>query len=164
MENFPQKLLYALAVMAFLALPASAKDTSFVSKSLKNETVTGPNGAITVQDALDVDQRSGVDEKVAEELAKGVYHIRGWGLAHTIAIDAPEGWIIVDTGDSTKTAADMRQRLEQAVGKKIKVAAVLYTHSHYTDGTRMPGWTRAPRSGATRIWTSTNERIPASAS
>ncbi|MGD2037686.1 MAG: hypothetical protein PVH28_07365 [Desulfobacterales bacterium] len=29
----------------------------------------------------------------------------------------------------------MRKRLEEKVGKKIKVAAVLYTHSHYTDGT-----------------------------
>ena len=41
----------------------------------------------------------------------------------------------MDTGDSTKTAADMRKRLEKKVGKKIKVAAILYTHSHYTDGT-----------------------------
>jgi len=29
----------------------------------------------------------------------------------------------------------MRDRLEEKVGKKIKVAAILYTHSHYTDGT-----------------------------
>ena len=99
MKAFIQKILYALVVIPFLSLPASAEDISFVSKSLKNETVTAPNGAITVQDALDVNERSGVHEKVAEELAKGVYHIRGWGIAHTIAIDAPEGWIIVDTGD-----------------------------------------------------------------
>lgn len=135
MKAFIQRMLYALTVIPFLALPASAEDTSFVSKSLKNETVTAPNGAITVQDALNVDRLLGADEKVVDEITKGVYHIRGWGIAHTIAIDAPEGWIIVDTGDSTKNAADMRQRLEQTVGKKIKVTAILYTHSHYTDGT-----------------------------
>ncbi len=79
---------------------------------------------------------SGVPTRnTVDEVTKGVYHIRGWGIAHTIAIDAPEGWIIVDTGDSTKTAADMRKRLEEKVGKRIKVAAILYTHSHYTDGT-----------------------------
>jgi alkyl sulfatase BDS1-like metallo-beta-lactamase superfamily hydrolase len=77
----------------------------------------------------------GADKKVAQELVEGVYHIRGWGIAHTIAIDAPEGWIIVDTGDSTNTATEMRNRLEQTVGEKINVAAILYTHSHYTDGT-----------------------------
>lgn len=135
MKVFLQKLLYAVVVIHFLTMTASADDTSFVSKSLKNETVTAPNGAITVQDALSVNKLLGAEEKVVDEIGKGVYHIRGWGIAHTIAIDAPEGWIIVDTGDSTTTAADMRKRLEQKVGKKIKVAAVLYTHSHYTDGT-----------------------------
>jgi alkyl sulfatase BDS1-like metallo-beta-lactamase superfamily hydrolase len=122
-------------MVSLLAVPVSAKDTSFFSKSLKEETVTAPNGAITVQDALNVNKLMGAHKKVVDEITKGVYHIRGWGIAHSIAIDAPEGWIIVDTGDSTQAAAEMRQRLEQKVGKKIKVAAVLYTHSHYTEGT-----------------------------
>ncbi|MBW1865926.1 MAG: hypothetical protein JRI64_09935, partial [Deltaproteobacteria bacterium] len=108
-------------------MPVSAKDTSFVSMSLNEKTVTAPNGAVTVEDALTVNKLMGADKKVADEITRGVYHIRGWGIAHTIAI--------VDTGDSTNTAADMRKRLEEKVGKKIKVAAILYTHSHYTDGT-----------------------------
>jgi len=135
MNAFTKWILCALTVIPFLSLPAIAKDASFISKSLKDETVTAPNGAVTVQDALNVNKLLGAHEKVVDELTKGVYHIRGWGIGHTIAIDAPEGWIIVDTGDSTKTAADMRKRLEEKVGKKIKVAAILYTHSHYTDGT-----------------------------
>ena len=77
----------------------------------------------------------GADKKVVHEITDGVYHIRGWGIAHTIAINAPKGWIIVDTGDSTNTAAQMRERLEQKIGKKVNVSAILYTHSHYTDGT-----------------------------
>ena len=132
---FIQNMLCALVVIPFLALSASAEDTSFISKSLKEETVTAPNGAITTRDALNVNKLLGAHEKVVHEITEGVYHIRGWGIAHTIAIDAPEGWIIVDTGDTTKTAADMRKRLEEKIGKKIKVAAILYTHSHYTDGT-----------------------------
>jgi len=135
MKTILQQLICVLVVIPFLVLPAGAESISFVSKSLKNETVTAPNGAITVQDTLNVNKLLGAHEKVVDEITKGVYHIRGWGIAHTIAIDAPEGWIIVDTGDSTKTAADMRKRLEQKVGKKIEVAAILYTHSHYTDGT-----------------------------
>ncbi|MHC4371963.1 MAG: alkyl sulfatase dimerization domain-containing protein [Planctomycetota bacterium] len=108
---------------------------SFVSPSLFEKTVTAPNGAVTVADALRVDKLMGAHKKEVEELTAGVYHIRGWGIAHTIAIDAPKGWIIVDTGDSTATAADMRKYLEEKVGRKIEVAAILYTHSHYTDGT-----------------------------
>jgi alkyl sulfatase BDS1-like metallo-beta-lactamase superfamily hydrolase len=135
MKVFIQNMLCALVVIPFLALSASAEDTSFISNSLKEETVTAPNGAITTQDALNVNKLLGAHEKVVHEITEGVYHIRGWGIAHTIAIDAPEGWIIVDTGDTTKTAAEMRKWLEEKVGKKIKVAAILYTHSHYTDGT-----------------------------
>jgi len=37
--------------------------------------------------------------------------------------------------DKDVSLPPMRKRLEKKVGKKIKVAAILYTHSHYTDGT-----------------------------
>ncbi len=128
-------LALLLGLTLLLATPAIAEEESPPNMSLVNETVTAPNGAITVADALRVNALMGVEEKIVEELADGVYHIRGWDLANTIAIDAPEGWIIVDTGVSTKKAADMRKHLEEKVGKKVKVAAILYTHSHYTDGT-----------------------------
>ncbi|HEY5309213.1 MAG TPA: alkyl sulfatase dimerization domain-containing protein, partial [Casimicrobiaceae bacterium] len=109
---------------------------SWHSQSLTTETVAGPNGAITTRTALTVNARMGVtDSKVAEQVAAGVYALRGWGIAHSFAIEAPNGWIIVDTGDSTRAAAEMRETLERAVGKKIKVAAILLTHWHYADGT-----------------------------
>ena len=130
-----QKVLVISLVLALYAGLVFAQEAPFISKSLSEDTVIGPNGAVTVADALAVSQLMGAEKKVAHEITKGVYHIRGWGIAHTIAIDAPKGWIIVDTGDSTRTAAEMRDRLEKKAGKKIKVAAILYTHSHYTDGT-----------------------------
>jgi alkyl sulfatase BDS1-like metallo-beta-lactamase superfamily hydrolase len=115
---------------------AAQAEPPWHSQSLTNETVTGPNGAITTRTALTVNPRMGVtDTKVAEQVAEGVYALRGWGIAHSFAIEAPNGWIIVDTGDSTKAAAEMRETLERAVGKKIKVAAILLTHWHYADGT-----------------------------
>ena len=64
-----------------------------------------------------------------------MYALRGWGIAHSFAIEAPNGWIVVDTGDSTRAAAEMRETLERAVGRKIRVAAILLTHWHYADGT-----------------------------
>ena len=109
---------------------------SWSSRSLTMETVTGPNGVITTDTALTADARMGItDSKVAEQVAPGVYALRGWGIAHSFAIEAPNGWIIVDTGDSTRAAAEMRETLEQTLGHKIKVAAILLTHWHYADGT-----------------------------
>ena len=101
-----KKKVLAIGLMLVLhAGLASAQEASFISKSLSKETIIGPNGAVTVADAVVVSQLMGAEEKVVHEITEGVYHIRGWGIAHTIAIDAPKGWIIVDTGDSTKTAS-----------------------------------------------------------
>jgi len=147
----PYRKLNITVFVAALALgahpPAHAADaadgsreagsqTSWHSRSLTMETVTGPNGVITTDTALTANARMGItDSKVAEQVAAGVYALRGWGIAHSFAIEAPNGWIVVDTGDSTRAAAEMRETLERAVGKKIKVAAILLTHWHYADGT-----------------------------
>ena len=82
---------------------------SWYSPSLSAETVIGPKGAVTTDTAPTVNARMGItDSKVAEQVAAGVYALRGWGIAHSFAIEAPDGWIIVDTGDSTR-AAPMRE-------------------------------------------------------
>ena len=147
----PNRKLTITGLVAALALaahpPAHAADaadgsreagsqTSWHSQSLTTETVTGPNGSITTPTSLTVNARLGVTEsKIVEPVAPGVYALRGWGIAASFAIEAPNGWIIVDTGDSTQAAAEMREKLASSVGKKIKVAAILLTHWHYADGT-----------------------------
>ena len=126
---------------------AAAAETSWHSPSLTMETVTGPNGVITTPAALRANALWGItDKKVAEAVIPGVYALRGWGIANTFAIEAPGGWIVVDTGDSTRAAAEMREMLERTLGKKIKVAAILLTHWHYADGTG--AWLDA----GTEIW------------
>ncbi|MFZ0131826.1 MAG: alkyl sulfatase dimerization domain-containing protein [Desulfobacterales bacterium] len=132
----PQSASAAQTAAAPAGAPAGEAEASWHSQSLTTETVTGPNGSITTPTALTVNPRMGATEtKIAEPVAKGVYALRGWGIAASFAIDAPNGWIIVDTGDSTQAAAEMRKTLESAVGRKIKVAAILLTHWHYADGT-----------------------------
>jgi hypothetical protein len=54
--------------------------------ALTGETVIAPNGAITTHAALDVNAGMGVSDKIADEIIEGVYHLRMWGLAHTIAV------------------------------------------------------------------------------
>jgi len=115
---------------------AALTESSWHSPSLTDETVTGSNGAITTRTALEANARWGITtDKLAEEVGKGLYALRGWGIASSFAIDAPDGWIIIDTGDSTRAAAEMRETLERSLGRKVKVAAILLTHWHYSDGT-----------------------------
>jgi alkyl sulfatase BDS1-like metallo-beta-lactamase superfamily hydrolase len=110
-------------------------EVSWHSPSLTMETVTAQNGAVTTQTQLQANALWGLAETpVAEKVVEGVYALRGWGIASSYAVEAPDGWIIVDTGDSTRAAAEMRELLERTLGKKIKVAAILLTHWHYADG------------------------------
>ncbi len=105
------------------------------SPSLVEETVTGPRGAITSRDIGEVNDRLAMTEKRAIAVAPDIWLLAGWGIAHSMAIRAPDGWIIVDTGDSTTAATEMRRKLEEAVGGRVRVAAILLTHWHYSDGT-----------------------------
>lgn len=146
--NVSKRVLLILACAAAMVAPwlaARAQSTerapaksppSWGSPSLVDETVVGPNGAVTTRAALLADGKWGITETPqAERVTDGVYALRGWGIASSFAIEAPEGWIIVDTGDSTRAAAEMRAALEGAVGHKVKVAAILLSHWHYADGT-----------------------------
>jgi alkyl sulfatase BDS1-like metallo-beta-lactamase superfamily hydrolase len=109
---------------------------SWHSQSLTMDTVAAPNGAVTTATQLQANALWGLTETtVAEKVTDGVYALRGWGIASSYAIEAPDGWIIIDTGDSTRAAAEMRTLLEQTLGRRIKVAAILLTHWHYGDGT-----------------------------
>lgn len=105
------------------------------SPTLVDETVTAPNGAITTEALVAVNARLAMDEKRAIEVAPDVWLLAGWGIAHSMAVRAPDGWIIVDSGNATSDAREMRQKLEAAVGGPVRVAAVLLTHWHYADGT-----------------------------
>jgi alkyl sulfatase BDS1-like metallo-beta-lactamase superfamily hydrolase len=99
------------------------------------ETVVAPNGAVTTRAALLASDKWGIGStKRVEQVTDGVYAMRGWGLGSSFAIEAPAGWIVIDTGDHTQAAAEMRAMLEQTVGSKVKVAAILLTHWHYGNG------------------------------
>jgi alkyl sulfatase BDS1-like metallo-beta-lactamase superfamily hydrolase len=118
-----------------LAQKTAAPGPLWRSLSLVEDTVTAPNGAITTRNMIEANDRLAMTEKRAIKIAPDVWLLAGWGIAHSMAIRAPEGWIIVDTGDSTRTAKEMREKLEAAVGGPVRVAAILLTHWHYADGT-----------------------------
>lgn len=119
-------------VLSSVVLTTSA---SQYNMSLEDRTATAHNGAVANPYALDVNRISQIETKSATRITEGVYRLGGWGIANTIAVEGPDGWIIVDAGDNLEAATEQRQMLEAKVGK-IKVAAVLYTHSHYVWGAR----------------------------
>ena len=133
-----------------LASQADSHLHSQYGMSLFDETVTMASGAVTHPMAAQGNQIMGTEEKAIVEVTDGVYHLAGWGLANSTAIEGPEGWIIIDTGDNIPAAREQRAYLEAKVGK-IEVAAVLYTHSHYV-WAAVSGRTRTPFSTAMKTW------------
>jgi alkyl sulfatase BDS1-like metallo-beta-lactamase superfamily hydrolase len=114
--------------------PTLQGGNSWQSPSLRSETATGPNGGVAAAETFTVNARMGADRKAVSQPAPGIYALAGWGIAISYAIDAPGGWIIIDTGDTTTAAAEMRAMLEKTIGRRIKVAAILLTHWHYANG------------------------------
>jgi len=112
-----------------------AEAGSQYNMSLQDKVITGPKGSLTSPVAASVNKLGQIDEKNVRKIADGIYRIAGWGIGNLIAVEAPEGWIIVDAGDYLEVAQEQRRFLEDKVGK-IKVAAVLYTHSHYVMGAK----------------------------
>jgi alkyl sulfatase BDS1-like metallo-beta-lactamase superfamily hydrolase len=113
-----------------------AEPTSQYNMSLQDKVVTGAKGSLTSPQAAAANKQAQIEEKSVRKIADGIYRISGWGIGNIIAVEAPEGWIIVDTGDYLEVAQEQRSALEDKVGK-IKVAAVLYTHSHYVMGAKV---------------------------
>jgi alkyl sulfatase BDS1-like metallo-beta-lactamase superfamily hydrolase len=122
-------------LIGFAITSAASAHSHQYGMSLYKELVTTKSGAITTRPQAEVDANYEVETKHITEITDGVYRIAGWGIGNIIAINAPEGWVIIDTGDSTQVAKEQRSALEQKFGKPIAVAAILYTHSHYTHGT-----------------------------
>ena len=113
-----------------------AEPASQYNMSLQDKVVAGAKGSLTSPQAAAANKQAQIEKKHVRKIADGIYRISGWGIGNIIAVEAPAGWIIVDTGDYLEVAQEQRRFLEEKVGK-IKVAAVLYTHSHYAMGAKV---------------------------
>jgi alkyl sulfatase BDS1-like metallo-beta-lactamase superfamily hydrolase len=68
------------------------------------------------------------------EVRSGVWCLVGNGLSNQTFIEAPEGIIAVDTGESIEEMREALRRLREVTAAPI--AAVIYTHFHYVEGTK----------------------------
>lgn len=94
-------------------------------------TVTAPNGARVHEDHL---AQSDVLRRHFYEVRSGVWCLVGNGLSNQTFVDAPDGIIAFDTGESVQEMALALQELRAHSNRPI--AAVVYTHFHYVEGTQ----------------------------
>ncbi len=112
------KIIIALAMTGLLVSGnVWAASTSQYNMSLQDKVVTGPKGSLTSPQAASVNKKGQIEEKNVRKIADDIYRIGGWGIGNIIAVEAPEGWIIVDAGDYLEVAQEQRRALEDKVGK-----------------------------------------------
>jgi alkyl sulfatase BDS1-like metallo-beta-lactamase superfamily hydrolase len=95
--------------------------------------VKAPNGAIINKDVLDQLPKTGWTKgPEIEKPAKGVYVLGGYLISACIVVEAEEGLIVFDTGDTKKDGKKLLQAIRTFSQKPIK--AIVYGHSHYCFG------------------------------
>lgn len=98
----------------------------------KVKLIKAPNGAIVREEVLTTAAKILYTEPTTEKLAEGVWCIGGYSLANTTVIEAEDGLIVYDTGDTIEEAEHIRKAIEKISKKPIKV--IIYSHSHYAFG------------------------------
>ena len=96
-----------------------------------SKTVVAPNGARVHRDHL---AHNEVLLPEFYEVCPGTWCFVGNGLSNQTFVDAPEGIIAFDTGESVQEMASALRELRLRTSKPI--GAVVYTHFHYVDGTQ----------------------------
>jgi alkyl sulfatase BDS1-like metallo-beta-lactamase superfamily hydrolase len=93
------------------------------------EQVTGPKGQLANRRL--VEDRQHIEPGI-RELAPGLWTVVGLSVANAHVIDAPEGLIVIDTGNGIDEGAEIRRLIGTVSDRKI--AALVYSHSHYVSG------------------------------
>ncbi|MEH6995598.1 alkyl sulfatase dimerization domain-containing protein [Neobacillus drentensis] len=101
--------------------------------SNNNEAVKkiGPKGEVANSRLIDHSKNF---EKRIIKITDGVYQVIGVGLASSTMIEGKDGIIIVDTGDRVEDAEEHLAEFRKITDKPV--SAIIYTHWHYTVGTR----------------------------
>ena len=105
-----------------------------MTRSFDNTSVNvvqAPNGARVHRDHLAQNQ---VIARNFYEVRPGAWCFVGNGLSNQTFIDAPDGIIAFDTGESIQEMALALVELRKHTDRRI--AAVVYTHFHYIEGTQ----------------------------
>ena len=100
-------------------------------ESNADNTVTTETGQIVHRDLVDHSKRL---VRNFYKVGDHIWCLVGNGLSNQTFVDAPEGLIAIDTGESNE---EMRAAIaELRIHTKKPIVAVLYTHFHYVAGTQ----------------------------
>ncbi|NRA03947.1 MAG: MBL fold metallo-hydrolase [Myxococcales bacterium] len=96
----------------------------------RSAVAEGPSGEIANRDLIEHSARF---VPRLWRVTERVHCAVGFGLANSTAVLAPEGLVVVDTGESVEEAGDHVAAIRAVT--ELPVRAVIYSHSHYVDGT-----------------------------
>lgn len=106
----------------------------FYRGDLDNKVTTASNGARINSDYAAFVAEGPWAEVKTWEVGPRIHSITGYGIANHTFIEGDTGLIMVDTGQSIGAGLEVL-KMKQAFSDK-PVVAVIYTHFHYTRGTR----------------------------
>ena len=127
-----------IAVAALLAGGFAHAEQSEVAPSsiymgAPAELVTAPNGAIVNKRVLEELPRTvWTDGPEIENPVEGVYVLGGYLISACIVVEADDGLIVFDTGDTRKDGEKLLKAIRTFTDKPVK--AIVYGHTHYPFG------------------------------
>jgi alkyl sulfatase BDS1-like metallo-beta-lactamase superfamily hydrolase len=97
------------------------------------ELVTAPNGAIINKEVLEELPKVGYTKgPEIEKPVEGVYVLGGYLISACIVVEAKDGLIVFDTGDTRKDGEKLLKAIRTLSKKPVK--AIVYGHTHYAFG------------------------------
>jgi alkyl sulfatase BDS1-like metallo-beta-lactamase superfamily hydrolase len=140
MKTVLTETLMAAVLVGALALLTSPSFTAAQAQSAESNPYMGapvtlvkaPNGAIANKKLLDGIEKVIWLKPTIEKPVEGVWVFGGYGLAPIAVIDAGEGLIAIDTGDSKHDGEVLLKAIRSVSQKPVK--AIIYGHSHTTFG------------------------------
>ena len=127
-------VLMGLAVVVFSAI-AQAEENIPSSRYMGGtaDLVTAPNGAIINKEIMEQLPKSGwTSGPEIENPVKGVYVLGGYLISACIVVEAEDGLIVFDTGDTKKDGEKLLKAIRTFSDKPVKV--IVYGHTHYVFG------------------------------
>lgn len=122
----------ALSFLTMAIVPALAEPSSRYMGG-PAELATAPNGAIVNRDLLrELPKTSWTEGPEIENPVDGVYVLGGYLISAVVVVEAEDGLIVFDTGDTKADGEKLLAAIRTISDKPIE--AIVYSHSHYVFG------------------------------
>lgn len=136
-ENKILSIVFILAglVTVMFSAVTQAEDHAPSSRYMGGpaELVSAPNGAIVNKEVLEQLPKTGwTNGPEIENPVEGVYVLGGYLISACIVVEADEGLIVFDTGDTKEDGEKLLKAIRTISQKPIK--AIVYGHTHYVFG------------------------------